>query len=306
MITVEKVAYGGWQNGWRLANAQVELIIPQDIGIRIMRYGFIGKENLLAEIAGQLGTTGGDDWRIYGGHRLWLAPEDPIRTYENDNHPVKVEPLADGVLVTQNIDPRTGIQKQVEITLDDHNSHVTLTHRTTNHHLWAVSYALWALSVMNTGGTGIVPFPPRGLHETNLLPASTLTLWAYTDLTDPRWTFGTKYLLLRQDPTNTKPQKIGASVPDGWAAYARHGQLFVKRFASHDGLGYPDVNCSVEMFTNNLFLEVETLSKLHTVQPGATIEHTEHWYLYDGVTTPVNDAEVDRFVLPKVAESQPS
>ena len=61
------------------------------------------------------------------------------------------------------------------------------------------AYAPWALSVMDTGGTAIIPLPPRGSHEDNLLPANSMTFWAYTDMADPRWTWGEKYLLLRQD-----------------------------------------------------------------------------------------------------------
>ena len=30
---------------------------------------------LFKEYDEQMGKTGGDEWRIYGGHRLWIAPE---------------------------------------------------------------------------------------------------------------------------------------------------------------------------------------------------------------------------------------
>jgi hypothetical protein len=42
-----------------------------------------------------------------------------------------------------------------------------------------------------------------------LLPTSSLTIWPYTNLSDPRWVLGEKFILLRQDPETSLPQKIG-------------------------------------------------------------------------------------------------
>jgi hypothetical protein len=173
-------------------------------------------------------------------------------------------------------------------------------HRLRNHNLWAVELAPWALTVMAQGGRAIIPLPPRGSHPKDLLPANTLTLWAYTDMSDPRWTWGCKYILLRQDPAAATPQKIGAMVPDGWVAYANHGQLFVKKFAYQPDARYPDLGCPVETFTNADMLEVETVAPLVNLQPGAAIEHVEEWFLYGGVAAPENDADVEREVLPKI------
>ena len=43
---------------------------------------------------------------------------------------------------------------------------------------------------------------------------------------------------------------------------------------------YPDFGCSFETFTNNDFLEIETLGPLTKVLPGQTVEQVEHWGLY--------------------------
>ena len=45
-VTIEKQEWKGWPNCWRLANGTVELIVTQDIGPRVMRYGFSGEQNL--------------------------------------------------------------------------------------------------------------------------------------------------------------------------------------------------------------------------------------------------------------------
>jgi hypothetical protein len=123
-------------------------------------------------------------------------------------------------------------------------------------------------------------------------------------MSDPRWTWGHKYVLLRQDPQAASLQKIGASVPDGWTAYARDGHLFVKRFAYARGATYPDLGCSVETFTDPSMLELETLGPLVSLAPQAAVEHIEDWHLFDGVPMPRSDADVDAHVLPRLAQIQ--
>jgi hypothetical protein len=300
MMNMEKIQYEGWPNCYSLSNGVVDLIITGDVGPRIIRFGFVGAGNEFGEFDDMLGKTGGDEWRIYGGHRLWHAPEVKPRTYYPDNGPVEVVEQDGFVRVVQPIEPTTGIQKEIDLHLSPDAAHVTLTHRLRNTNLWSVELAPWALSVMAQNGVAIVPLPPRGSHEENLLPATTLTMWAYTDMTDPRWTWGHKYLLLRQHPEMEQPQKVGAMVPDGWAAYARDGHLFVKRFTFVPGARYPDWGCSVEVFTNADFAEVESVAPFVQLQPGSTVEHVEHWFLFKEVPTPESEADVERHVLPKV------
>jgi hypothetical protein len=301
---MEKVSYAGWSNCYRLSNELVELIVTADVGPRIIRFGFVGEDNEFCEFPDMLGKTGGDEWRIYGGHRFWHAPEVMPRTYCPDNAPVQVEQHDGFVRVIQPTEPTTGIQKVIDLRLSPGKAHVKLTHRLRNTNLWAVELAPWALSVMAQGGKAIIPLPPRGSHQENLLPANTLTLWAYTDMSDPRWTWGNRYVMLRQDLAVEKPQKAGLMVPDGWAAYARAGHLFVKKYTYISGARYPDWGCSVEVFTGPGFLELETLAPLASLQPGSEVEHVEHWFLFDDVPMPKDDADVEQHVLPKVQAAQ--
>lgn len=59
-----------------------------------------------------------------------------------------------------------------------------------------------------------------------------------------------------------------------------------------------------ETFTNKEMLEVETLGPLTKLAPGASVEHVENWYLFADVPAPQNDAEVAKFVLPKLRQIQ--
>lgn len=299
-MQIETVPYAGWGNCYRLANSLVDLVVTGDVGPRIIRFGFLDDENEFKEFEDEVGLTDGDVWHSYGGHRLWHAPEAMPRSYIPDNSPVEVTERDGSLLVVQPVEAPTGIQKEMQISLDEGRAHVKVVHRLRNLGLWPVELAAWGLTVMDVGGTLILPLPPRGSHPKDLLPANALVLWAYTDLSDPRLVFGERFILLRQDQKTSKPMKIGASVPDGWMAYARGGHLFVKRSGYQPGAPYPDMGCSFETWTDHAMLEVESLSPLTTLQPEGTLEHIEDWYLFDGIPEPSNDKDVHEGVMPVI------
>lgn len=297
---LEKVNYKGWPNCYQLSNGQIDLIVTTDVGPRIIRFGFVDANNEFKEFEEMAGQTGGQTWRAYGGHRLWHAPEEMPRTYYPDNSPVALETHDGFVRLVQPSEPTTGIQKEIDLRLQPDSAQAIITHRLRNSNLWSVELAPWALSIMAPGGVAIIPLPPRGSHAENLQPSNSLTLWAYTNMADPRWTWGHKYVLLRQDPEALLPQKIGARVSDGWAAYARDGHLFVKTFDYLPDARYPDFDSTVELFTDGQILEVETLGPLVDLAPGATVEHVERWFLFREVPAPEDEAGVEAHVLPKV------
>jgi hypothetical protein len=151
---------------------------------------------------------------------------------------------------------------------------------------------------MAPGGVGILTLPVRGPHPEFLLPTSTLSLWPYTDLSDPRWVFGKRYFLLKQDTANATPQKIGIYAPDGWAAYANFNALFVKQVPLQIGEFYPDLGANLEMFTNEEILEVESLGPMDSIPPKGQISHLETWTLYDNVAQPKAEADVIENIVP--------
>lgn len=303
MLTHETVAYGGWPNCVRLANDDIELVATTDVGPRVIRLGWVGGPNLFAEFASELGRTGGDAWRSYGGHRLWHAPEVVPRTYWPDNVPVEARWDGRTLTLTQPVEGSTGIQKEIALTLDPARSRVTVEHRLTNRGLWPVPVSVWCLSVMAPGGRGIFPQEVYKPHAEALLPARPLVLWHYTDMADSRWTWGTRYIQLRQDPSLESYQKVGMMNSRGWGAYQLADTVFVKRFRHQPGAAYPDMGCNMETFTNAEMLEVETLGPLVTLEPGHTVSHTEEWWLFRAEVG-TTDAELDDRLLPLVAQTE--
>jgi hypothetical protein len=272
----------GLPNCYKLSNGEVEVVVATDMGPRVLRYGFRGGENVFGEVAGASVTTALGDWRPFGGHRLWTAPEVNPRSYAPDNDPVNFEFEGEtAVRLVAPTEPHTRLKKEMHVALDAAGSGVTVSHRITNRGVWAVEFALWALTIMNgDGGEVIIPQEPYRTWGSYVLPARPLVLWHYTDLTDARLTLGRKFIRLRTDADNPEQQKIGALDKQGWAAFSRDRTLFVKRFPHEEGARYPDYGCNVEAFTAGLFIELESLSPLRRLEPGESAEHTERWSLF--------------------------
>lgn len=287
--------YRGWPNSYRLTNGEIEVIVTSDIGPRVMHYGFVDGQNLFYECAGQFGGTSEPWWLIRGGHRLWVAPETVPETYALDNCPVSVALAGtDTIALTAPVEPETKLQKRMILTLDQRGG-VHLEHQIANCGTHPVRWAIWALTALAAGGTAFAAFPERGSHEQQLLPTHPLVMWAYTDLSDPRWNFTKKYLILRQDSALPNAQKAGFFNPDTFSAYLLGPDLFVKRSQADPNLPYTDFHCSFETFTNPDFLELETLGPLVALAPGQTAKHVEHWSLHRGISIPEwTDPELDR------------
>ncbi len=275
-VTMERVNFAGWPNCIRLSNGAIELVATADVGPRVLRLALPGGENVFKVWPEQAGTKGGEQWKIYGGHRFWHAPEDKVRTYQPDNEPVEVV-WKEGILkLTQKPESKTGMQKEMEIVMHPKEARVEVRHRLRNQNLWTIEAAPWALSVMQGPGRAIIPQEPP---SKDLLPARPMALWGYTDMRDPRWTWGTRYIQLQCDPESKKAQKIGIRNSPGWAAYQGKTALFLKRLPFDAGATYPDFGCNTELYTNGDMLEVESVGALTKLAPGGSVEHTEVWFL---------------------------
>lgn len=299
---MEVVPFGGWQRCARITSGDIEAIVTLEVGPRILRFGRIGGENELAVYDRHAGLTGGDSYRSYGGHRLWVAPEHVETTYEPDNHGVETWEDGETVHFQAPIGP-VGIQKSLAIRPIEGMNGIHIVHRLTNTTAEPVELALWTVTVMAPGGECLIPQAGPRPHTEALLPARPVVLWHYTDMQDPRWTWGTRVIRLRQTETGDS-QKFGALVQQGIAVYANHNNVFIKRFPCVEGANYPDFGCNFEAFTRTDMLELEALSPLVTLAPGEHIELPESWYLEVDALPPSDDTEAGEF-LEELASSHP-
>ena len=294
--------YSNWQNCLRLANAKIELIATIDVGPRIIRFGFIGKQNEFAEYPEQVGLTGGNTYRSYGGHRLWAAPEIKGWTNHPDNNPVEWKDEKGRVTLTAHIEEGTRLQKQLYIHLSENQNHVQVIHRITNHSDKNLTLAPWAISVMSVGGRVIVPQESYIPHSEQVLPVRPLVLWGYTEMQDTRWTWGNRFIQLRQNSDTKTVQKFGALITQGWAAYINNEHVFIKRFPYFPEKTYSDYGCNAEFFTNQRMLEIESLGPLITLQPEDSVTHEENWFLFRGITLGTTDDEIEKTLTPLIQQ----
>jgi hypothetical protein len=297
-VKVEKAEYKGWPNCYRVSNGEVELVVTTDVGPRVIRFGFVGGQNIFKEYPEQMGKSREEKFQGRGGSRVWKAPEDPVATWAPDNVPVTVKATPTGLIATAPVEPLSMLQKEIEVSMDP-SGKVTVFNRITNRSLYSLEFSPWVLTQMAEGGMAITGFPPRGKHPINLEATNPLVMWAYTNLADKRWRFTKKYLTLQQDASNHDAQKLGTFNTDTWGAYLLNGEAFIKRTKADPAKTYPDFGCSFETFTNNEFLEIETLGPLQKVAPGETVQQTEQWGLFRNVKlSEVSDEAIDRAILP--------
>lgn len=101
MVKIREITYKNYGTCVELSNGLVDVCVTTDVGPRIIRYGFIGKENRCTRTrhaaAVKRGTCSTASTAQAargiptGGHRLWASPEALPRTYYPDNAPGGVQ-----------------------------------------------------------------------------------------------------------------------------------------------------------------------------------------------------------------------
>jgi hypothetical protein len=279
-----------------LENEALGLWVTRSVGPRIIGLALPGGDNLLAELPGEtLECPGAGAFHLYGGHRLWYAPEDPLRTYLPDDALVTIADMTDGVLVTQPVEAQTGIQKSLTISLPGRDARVVIDHTIHNRGQQPVELAPWAITQLKPGGVAILPQPTEPSDEYGLLPNRHIVLWPYTSISSPHITWGDRYVFV-EATMQSGALKIGFPNPVGWMGYALMDTFFVKHTAYRPGAAYFDRGSSSECYCNPRFLELETLGPRTALAPGESVTHRETWAIYAGVTFRRDEAAVEELL----------
>ncbi len=271
-----------------ISNGIIEAYVTVDVGPRIIRFGYVGGQNIMYADRIALGSKtdkeftdffGKDKkWESFGGHRIWISPEAYPQTYYPDDSKVEYQKTDCGAVFTPKAETENGVAKQLEIKMDKDTANMQVTMRVKNISKESIEFAIWRLSVSNQDGTVIIPMND---NDTGLLSNRIISVWPYTDMNDNRIYWGKKYVTLSQDTNAIKPAKLGFDLNKGTVYYVLGDDIFRKSYAAyHPTAKYPDGGCSFETYTNNLFIEVESLGELKEVKSGEISEHTENWSLY--------------------------
>ena len=253
-------------------NGIIEIGVPLSFGIRISHFSFLGEENVFFVqpkdfnlVIGKMG------FRIRGGHRLWLSPETED-DYFPDDEPIEYSVKGNTVYLRQKKDPLLNVIKSMEVTLK--GSEVHITHRVENTGKKRKA-ALWALSVMNGGGTLTIPLPKStGGFDPNVH----ISAWDYTNLGNDRLKFSKEEIKVLPGGNKTA-LKIGVGHPAGAVVYENGDTVFKKKVPFFAQKEYPDGGVSFETFAIDCMTEIEGLSPLMSIAHGETAKYKEIWEL---------------------------
>ncbi|MDD3946328.1 MAG: hypothetical protein PHI19_00615 [Clostridia bacterium] len=258
----------------------IALAVTLDVGPRIISLKKPTGDNLMFEdiadaICKDRSAIYGKNktWHIYGGHRIWLSPENEA-TYYPDNDPVNYTITKYGAVFTPKAWSKAEVQPVLEVRLPQEGG-ADIVMGMTNLSGRAQNLCLWSLTALKSGGLLEADLP---CEDAGYLPNRNIALWSYTDINDSRLTLTNRKILIKSSPKEPEPLKLGYYNPFIYIKYTFGNTVFVKTAKAEHG-AYPDFFCNVETYTNHLIHEVETLSPIVTIDSGKTLWHTEHWEL---------------------------
>jgi hypothetical protein len=290
-LQIERTEFLGWREAYRLREGKAEMVVVAEIGPRILSLSVGDGPNLLfvdQETAGQ--GQGDAVWHIYGGHRVWVAPE-TVDTYAPDNARCEVDVSDDGLTVTAPVTPQTGLQKRLAVTAQGGRFVVEQGVRNTGDMLCAG--AVWALTCVEPGGVIVFPWGRGGTWDLKKIVYWNRWIDHGSDVNSRQWRAGPD--LFSVVPTGEEG-KVGSNSPEGWVALCREDATFVKSRRWVPGVRYPDEDCSLQVYTCERFIEMETLSPLAVFYPGAEVVHREIWTVTAEATDPADGVALRRLL----------
>jgi len=272
MVTVDETDEGLL----RIANGAITLDVATAFGPRIVSCALVDQPNVLAHLPDAvLPWRPGRDFRLRGGHRLWIAPEVPDATYVPDDEPVTVS--EDNAVVSFESGPnewsRFGRRLVVELHAADPIA--TVTHQLRYDGDEPIVAAPWAITMLRPGGDALLPLAAG--DQSQFQACRSIVLWPYTTWHDPLLEITDDAIIVRRG--RSSPTKIGTNGSAGWGAYLVDGVLFTKSFTVAPSLPYADLGASLQCYANAEFCELETLGPLTHMTSGQVVEHVETWRL---------------------------
>ncbi len=292
---VEKIAYRGWQNCYRLSNDSVEVVVVPESGGRISEYSLKGK-NIMYVDPRQDGKTLKDyrkQWFDPDGGRFDYGPERVTQRIHEVTWmgPWKATVTGEYSLrIVSQPDPSLGLESTREFTLDKESSHLVVRQTMRNVSDHETKWWFWSRTLAKPGGKMLAP-----LNSNSKLPKG----WG-------------KYVWKENRVEIENPQDnriaivdgiitlhavgpaagFGTDASAGWMAYGEDGLLFIKRFRYFPNKAYKeDAGFTTRLYMDGEKCELEPVSPQVILQPNESYSFTEHWWLFD--YPPANELDFD-------------
>ena len=277
----------------RLDAGPISLAVTTSVGPRILGLLTEDGRNHFADLPDTtLECPGSGVIHLYGGSRLWAAPEDPRVTYRPDDDQVGVEEVPDGVTLSTRPDEVAGTSRETTIRVTG-EGRFSLDYRVINRADRRQRLAAWAITMMAPGGRAWLPLLTEPFDPGGFQGQCNLVLWPYSRVGDPRFVHTDRALEVRTTPEVVAgldgPFKVGTSLRRGWVAHWRDGLMLIKHAGHDEDREYADMGASGQVYAHSDFTELETLGPLTDLAPGEVAEHHEDWEI-----RLVDEAEAER------------
>jgi hypothetical protein len=264
----------------RLENESCWIEVLAEAGPRIVRFGLTGGESILAETPQASWDGGFGQFELFGGHRVWFAPERAECSIP-DSAGLRLEGLDDapaglGLRLIGAAQEQVGLRKTIEIRLARDAAAVDLRHILANTGGETLELSVWPVTQLKLGGVARVELPPP-TAEHSFKPNRMLVLWPYSSWRDERLSLSDAGLSVTATPAPML--KMGCLSHAGRLTYEREGVLLTIAFEPAVDAKRPDMGCNVEIYSDQGSIELETLGPLVRLGPGESAIHDEHWEL---------------------------
>jgi hypothetical protein len=257
----------------------MRMVVITSAGPRIAWFGHPAGKNLL--FWDEDGTEHRGRWQLRGGHRLWTTrpgADESEETYAPDNDACRVRILRDGLQVDA---PRTPAQLEKSLIIRSVPGAFRIGHRLRNAGDMLWSGGSWAITCTRPRRSTRYAIPlDGGSAGWDLLTIVTPRRWGSTHtsrLDDPQFR-------LREDAlhfqAHGREAKRMVFAPRGRLEMRDARGHFVKVATPIAGASYPlATNVACYLAPRAFMVELETMSPIVTLVPGATLSHVEHWSL---------------------------
>ncbi|HET6386647.1 MAG TPA: DUF4380 domain-containing protein [Armatimonadota bacterium] len=282
VVTVSQVNYDGWQGCYRISNGKTQAVIVPDIGGRIMDYSVNGENAIFVNRAeeGKLYPIT-KIWHNYGGFKDWNSPQsvwgfppDPYLDFGHATVEILQGQTAPTVRVTGAASLESGLIFTRDITMDPVTGDLTVQQRMYNIAAKPQQWGVWGVTQAPTSCVVAVPINPKSHFAGGVYTFPNPTAGFET-----QWHAANGLLIMRPD---RKVGKLGIDDSAGWMAYFRGKLAYIKRIPTlTPGAAYPDNGSNAEIYVDHdlPYLEMEVLSPLFSLPPGAYGELTEQWQI---------------------------
>lgn len=293
----------------RLENAACSVVVAPGLGGRVLSYSTLGREwlwrnprllapelRLVAPLDSLPAPVSFDTWANWGGDKTWPAPQgwdgpdqwagppDPVL----DGGPYRVVARGPRLAeVVSGVDPRTGLSIRRRIELDDSTNTLTVTSALTNESTTTRSWSAWEVTQLATGpeliaegalvtvdtaesGTPVLPLLDAGPLDHDVQHGQVrVPLQERVGKLGFPGCSGSISLDLgaRGRFTQTFDVHVGATYPDGGS----RAELWMQYPAPEPLERFPDLHPDAHL------VELECLSPLAQLAPGASVSLTVHW-----------------------------